>query len=696
MLYRLLIEAASQEKKGPIVKIRILLLSAVSIPAMTPHAALASDQAGSTAEPEIVVTATALGQKADETATPVITLSGEELVHRRQATLGDTLAGQPGVSFDNFGGGASRPVIRGQTAPRVQALSEGSNIQDASAISPDHAVTTEPLLLRGIEVLRGPAALLYGGGAIGGAVNLLDEKVPTALPEGGLSGVAEGRLGTADDERSLVGGLTAGVGPFAFHVEGVHRSSNDYRVPRAFGERHVAGSYNDTSTFSVGGSWIGERGYLGVAYTRQRSEYGLPGHSHEYEDCHPHGTSLHCGGHGHDDGDHDHDHAHDEIPFVKLRSERFDIRSDYDDPLPGFDRVRFRMSFTDYEHDEVEHDEVATTFKNKAHDIRLELTHKPVAGLRGVFGVQHSESEFSALGEEAFIPRSETRNTALFLMETFEAGPVRFELAARHEWQRIETTLNRTVSHNPFSISGAAIWDIGGDYSLALALARSQRAPNVQELFARGIHLATNTYELGTATLGKETGKSIDLTFRKTRGPTTFTLGAYHQDFDNYIFAETLDRFEDFRLIRYTGADAIFTGVDGEVRHQFAPNFGVSVFGDYVRAKLKGGLGNLPRIPAGRLGARADGEWGPFSADVEYYHVFEQDRIASFETRTPGYDMLNATLAYRLDLAPGKTAELFVRATNLADELAFNHASFIKDASPLRGRNFVFGLRTAF
>lgn len=359
------------------MKIRVFLLSAVSIPAMTPHGAFAA-QAGSSADRDIVVTASALEQKADETATPVITLSDDELVHRRQATLGDTLAGQPGINFDNFGGGASRPVIRGQTAPRVQSLSDGSNIQDASAISPDHAVTTEPLLLRGIEVLRGPAALLYGGGAIGGAINLLDDKVPTAIPEDGISGVAEGRLGTADKERSLVGGLTAGVGPFAFHVEGVDRSSDDYRVPKKFGEPHVDGSYNDTSTFSVGGSWIGDGGYLGVAYTRQRSEYGLPGHAHEYEDCHPHGSSLHCRGHGHDDDDHDHDHEHDhdEVPFVKLRSERFDIRSEYRDPLPGFEKVRLRMSFTDYEHDEIEADEVATTFKNKAHDIRFELAHK--------------------------------------------------------------------------------------------------------------------------------------------------------------------------------------------------------------------------------------------------------------------------------------------------------------------------------
>lgn len=683
--------------KGPLVKIRVLLLAAAAPASLVaPHLALAA-QAG-TSSREIVVTASPLAQAVDETATPVITLTDDELVHRRQATLGETLTGQPGVNFDNFGGGAGRPVIRGQTAPRVQTLADSANIQDASAISPDHAVTTEPLLLRGIEVLRGPAALLYGGGAIGGAINLLDEKVPTRLPENGIAAAVEGRFGTADDERSAVGGVTLGLGPFALRAEGVYRRSDDYRVPKRFSEDRVHGSYNDTETATLGASWIGDGGYLGFAYTRQRSEYGLPGHNHEYEGCHPHGSSLHCSGHGDEgeDDEHDHDHdEHEEVPFVKLRSDRFDIRSEYRDPLPGIEKVRLRMAFTSYRHDEVEDDVVGTTFRNKAHDIRFELTHKPIAGFRGVIGLQRSDSQFSAEGEEAFLPASDTGNTALFLMETLQAGPVRLELAARKEWQRIETTAGREVSHDPLSISGAAVWDMGGDYSLALSLARSQRAPNVQELYAHGVHLATNTYELGTATLGKETSRSVDLTFRKTKGATTFTVGAYHQDFDDYIFADTLDRFEDFRLVRYTAADATFSGIDGEIRHRITPNLAASVFGDYVRAKIKRG-GDLPRIPAGRAGGRLDGDWGPLTADLEYYHVFSQHRIAGFETATPSYDMINATIAYHLDLSERGTAELFVRGTNLTNELAFNHASFIKNASPLRGRNVVFGLRTGF
>ena len=684
------------------------LLCAASIAAIIPGIAFA--QAGGHEQGDIIVTAFPLEQRVDETATPVVTLSGEELVHRRAATLGETLAGQPGINFENFGGGASRPIIRGQSSPRVQVLSDSANVQDASAISPDHNVTGEPLLLRGIEVLRGPATLLYGSGAVGGAVNLLDEKVPTFIPEGGITGAAEGRLGTGDDERSVVGGATVGFGSLAFHVEGVHRQSDDYRVPGSFGESHVHGSWNDSSTVSVGGSWVGPDGYLGVAYTRQRNEYGLPGHNHDYESCHPHGISLHCGGHGHDDEDHDHnhEHEHEEVPFVKLRSNRFDIRSDYRNPVPALEKVRFRLSFTDYVHDEIEEGEAENTFRNKAYDMRVELTHAPLGVLRGTFGLQQGESDFEALSSGAATLDTTTENTAIFLMETLSLGNVRLEAAVRQEWQTVKSAITRypSIKHKPFSASAAAIWNIGQDYSLALSLAHTERAPSVQELYAYGLHLATNTYEIGIVSGNtrlaqkvsedEEKSNSINLTLRKTEGPTTFTIGAYHQDFDNYIYAQTLDQFEDFRLIRYAGAEATFTGIDGEVRHSFNDQFAVSVFGDYVRAKLKNGGGDLPRIPAGRLGARADAHVGPFTADAEYYHVFEQDRIAAYETRTPGYDMVNATLAYRLNLGGKRSAELFVRGTNLTNELAFNHASFIKTFSPLRGRNFVFGLRGAF
>ncbi|MFU2049603.1 TonB-dependent receptor domain-containing protein [Bordetella hinzii] len=645
----------------------------------------------------ITVSADPLGLDLNSTALPTTILDGQELVERRQGTLGDTLDGLPGVHADTFGGGASRPVIRGQTAPRVSVLSDGSQLMDASAISPDHATTVEPLLADRIEVLRGPATLRYGGGAIGGVVNVLDKRVPTEKPEGGLAAEAELRGATGTKERAGVFGITGGTDDFVVRVEGLKRRSSDYEVPDWPGGK-LAGSYSESTQGSIGMSWIGPRGYVGVAFTHIDSKYGLPGHNHEYESCHPHGDHLHCGGHGHDDGEaHDHDHGEDgDIPYVRLRSNRVDLRAEYLDPLPGFAKLRFRSGFTDYQHDEIEGGKVGTRFKNEGFDARLELEHKPWMGLRGVMGVQTAFSDFRADGEEAFLPRSKTRANGIFLLEEYRLADWRFEAGARQDWQSVSPVGGQEKSSlSGTSLSAAAIWDFAPRYSLALSVSRSQRLPSAQELYADGVHLATNTYEIGNAKLDRETSRNIDLTLRKHEGDTTFSLSAFHNRVKNYIYANTLDRFEDFRLIEYTQQDAEFTGVEGEIKHQFTSIFSAGVFGDYVRGKLTGGQGDLPRIPAARLGARANLKWQQWSGGVEYAYVFRQKDIASYESETPGYSMVNAVVSYRFKAA-GAQYDVYLRGNNLLDKLAYNHASFLATSAPLPGRSVLLGVRMTY
>ncbi|WPL82989.1 TonB-dependent receptor [Bordetella hinzii] len=645
----------------------------------------------------ITVSADPLGLDLNSTALPTTILDGQELVERRQGTLGDTLDGLPGVHADTFGGGASRPVIRGQTAPRVSVLSDGSQLMDASAISPDHATTVEPLLADRIEVLRGPATLRYGGGAIGGVVNVLDKRVPTEKPEGGLAAEAELRGATGTKERAGVFGITGGTDDFVVRVEGLKRRSSDYEVPDWPGGK-LAGSYSESTQGSIGMSWIGPRGYVGVAFTHIDSKYGLPGHNHEYESCHPHGDHLHCGGHGHDDGEaHDHDHGEDgDIPYVRLRSNRVDLRAEYLDPLPGFAKLRFRSGFTDYQHDEIEGGKVGTRFKNEGFDARLELEHKPWMGLRGVMGVQTAFSDFRADGEEAFLPRSKTRTNGIFLLEEYRLADWRFEAGARQDWQSVSPVGGQEKSSlSGTSLSAAAIWDFAPRYSLALSVSRSQRLPSAQELYADGVHLATNTYEIGNAKLDRETSRNIDLTLRKHEGDTTFSLSAFHNRVKNYIYANTLDRFEDFRLIEYTQQDAEFTGVEGEIKHQFTSIFSAGVFGDYVRGKLTGGQGDLPRIPAARLGARANLKWQQWSGGVEYAYVFRQKDIASYESETPGYSMVNAVVSYRFKAA-GAQYDVYLRGNNLLDKLAYNHASFLATSAPLPGRSVLLGVRMTY
>lgn len=733
--------------------------TSASISSNLPRATTAS--ANDAVLPAIVIQAHPLNRTASDLATPVNVLERDQLAGGA-TTLGQALEGQVGVQADQFGGGASRPVIRGQTAPRVKVLSDGSEVMDASAISPDHAVTVEPLLAERIEILRGPSTLLYGSGAIGGVVNVIDNKIPTALPENGLQGEVNLRGNTVADEKAAAASVTAALGEqFALHVEGSKRDANAYKV-RGWDEKRVDGSYAEGETASVGLSWIGDNGFAGVAFSQRKENYGLPGHSHAYESCHPHGTHLHCGSHeeeghedeshdleadleahehdeasehdhdaeqaaGHDhDQDHDHDHEHgaEKAPWIELDSKRVDFRAEYNQPLPGFEKIRLRAGYTDYQHDEIEAgsltpNQVATSFKNQGYDARLELTHQPVAGLEGVVGLQYARSDFEALGEEAFLPQTLTQSISAFLLEHYQWRQVHFEFGARQEWQTIKPTdhqgkfSTQDYDDSASSLSAAATWQFKPDYAVALSLAHSERMPHAQELYANGGHFATNTYELGNPDLNTEKSNHVELSLRKTAGNFTAGLSAYHNQVDDYIYANTLDRFEDFRLIQYTQQDATFNGLEAEASYRFNSNYSATLLGDYVRAKLDDSKlnnsnsarqsGYLPRIPAGRLGTRVKANWqalgGSIGGAMEYFHVFKQDDIADYESPTAGYNLINASLAYEGSLNnrtnDHKSYRIYLNMNNLLDEKYTSHSSFLS-AIPQPGRNFTAGVQLKF
>ncbi len=664
--------------------------------------------------PAVTVSASALSLTSDEFGTPVRVLVGEALERRRAATLGETLAGEPGVAASHFGAGASRPIIRGMDGPRVKVLSDGSELMDASTLSPDHAVALEPLLAERIEVLRGPSALAYGGGAIGGVVNVLDRRVPTETPDNGVEGSVALQADSAARGVAAAFEVTAGRGPFVVHAEGLMRDARDYRVGHGWTHDKVPGSYNQTDTGSLGVSWVGERGYLGLAYTRQRNEYGLPGHSHAYADCHPHGNHLHCGGHG-DEDDHDHEdhgdhgdhaghdgHDHDATPYVKLDSERWDLRGELRDPFAGFSRARLRASWTDYGHDELEphddHAHVGTRFRSRAGDVRAELEHAPLGGWRGVVGVHASRRDFRAEGDEAYVPPTLTHRHAAFLIEEYTLGDWRLEAGLRSEWQDIDVDgPQRDRNHHGHSLSVGTVWHFAPRYSLGVTLSRTQRLPSAEELYANGLHAATSTWERGNANLKAETARNLDVTLRKLAGPTTFAVSLFHNRVADYIHARTLDVYEDFQLIEYAQRDAHFTGVEAHVRRQIDATYGVTLFGDYVRAKFAAGDGDrdLPRIPAQRLGVRADAEWGAWRAEAEAYRVGRQRHVAAFEHETAGYNMVNVGLSYSSHYR-NTPWQVHVRLNNVGDARAYAHTSFIKQAAPLPGRNLSMTLRVLF
>ena len=676
-----------------------LAISLTLLPALT--------QAHTTGLEPVVVSASALAVPRQDMITPAEVVSGQALILNRGATLGETLEHLPGLRSHSFGAGAGRPVIRGLDGARVKVLNDGVGVLDASTISPDHAVTSEPLLAESIEVLKGPAALLYGGGAIGGVINVLDRKVLTYIPENGYEADLELRGNSVANERAGAFGITVGADQFAFRAEGSKRKTDDYDIPGSHAEQH--GTFNDTESFAIGASFIGERGFLGLAYSEQERQYGLP--FHEHADCHTHGPrDWHCAEHGHDDGhdddedhddhddDHDHDHHEEASPYIDMKQKRWDLRAQASDPLPGFESLRVRIGHSQYTHDEIEDGEVGTRFNNDATDARFELTHQPVLGWRGVVGAQTLYRDFEAIGEEAYVPPTVTRNHGVFLLEEYKTGNWRYELGLRQEWQTIDADGAPDSRHRGTSASAGAIWSFVPDYSLGLTLSRSQRLPSAEELYANGPHAATSTVELGNPDLDEETSYNAELTLRKLAGPTTFTFSLFRNAIDDFIYAADTGRDigGDLREIEYRQRDAVFTGIEGQVRFQATDRTALTLFGDHVRGELKSGGEDLPRIPADRLGVRLDQQLTPaVDGQLEFYRVHQQDRVASFESETEGYNMLSAGMSYK-GFIDQTHYLVYLKANNLLDEKAREHTSFIKDEVLLPGRNLTLGVRLAF
>ncbi|WP_180066664.1 MULTISPECIES: zinc piracy TonB-dependent receptor ZnuD [unclassified Acinetobacter] len=628
-------------------------------------------------------------------------------------TIGDALAGQPGVYSNQFGAGSSRPVLRGQDGPRVKVLEHASETADVSTLSPDHAVTVDPILAKQIEVIRGPSTLLYAAGTVGGLVNVTDQKIPTSIPDKGYEGQVGVRYNSGSDEKLASAGVTAALGEqFAIRVEGSKRKANDYIAPNYFHdhdgelekERRVGNTFAEGQNVSVGASWIHDRGFAGLSYSNRQDQYGLPGHSHEYESCHPHDDHLHCDGHdnhGHtDEHDHsahdEHDHDHDAAGlWVDLKSERYDFRTELANPFAGFQKLRAHASYTDYQHDEIEGDTAATTFKSQGYDGRLELVHNPIADWEGVIGAQYNQQKLNISGEESLMNPNKTQKWSVFGLEHKQFGDFHVELGARVDQQKIQIdSAQKDYDDYGISYSGAVNWAFAPNYKLSLVGSHQERLPLAQELYADGKHFATNTYERGNENLDVEKSNNLELGFHYEKDQLDYHVHVYHNWYDNYIYAATKDNFENFRLVDYTQDKAKFYGAEAQVGYAINDVYKLSVFGDYVRGKIDGE--NAPRVPAGRLGTKVDVDFADgWSGLAEYSHVFKQDKITAFERETDGYNMVNLGVAYSGQLKDQNDYRVYFKANNLLDEDVYSHTSFLANI-PQVGRNFTVGLEFGF
>ena len=655
----------------------------------------------------------------------------QKALSERATTIGDALADELGVYSNQFGTGASRPVIRGQDGSRVKVLQHASETADVSTLSPDHAVTVDPILAKQVEVIRGPSTLLYGAGTVGGLVNVTDQKIPTQMPEDGLEGTVGLRYNSGSDEKLASAGVTAGIGEnFALRVEGSKRKANNYIAHAGYFTEHshheedengneieeihrekarrVDNTFAEGQTVNIGGSWIHDRGFVGLSYSNRQDQYGLPGHSHEYHDCHPHGNELHCGGHGPapqpDPNAVEEEHAHGG-PWVDLESHRYDMRTELNNPFAGFDKLRAHASFTDYEHDELEENEVISNFKSKGYDARLELVHVPVAGWEGVIGTQYSQQKVNLAGgadeheghshSSVLMADTKTEKYSLFGLEHKQIGDVHVELGARVEHQKIDVdSTQKNYSDTGVSGSAAANWEFAPNYKLSVVGSHQQRLPLAQELYADGVHFATNTYERGNQDLDVEKSNNLELGLHYEGDKLDYHVHVYHNWFDNYIYGSTTDSEGDFRLVDYTQDKARFYGTEAQAGYQVNDMYKLSVFGDYVRGKIEGK--NAPRVPAGRLGTKVEADFADgWSGLAEYYHVFKQDKIAEFETQTQGYNMVNLGLSYANTIADKNAYRVYFKANNLLDDQVYSHTSFLSNI-PQVGRNFTVGVQYDF
>jgi len=698
----------------------------------------------------IDIVATPIHMSVMESAAPISVLGGEALRRQQASTLGDSLEKLPGVQSNFHGNVASTPIIRGLSGPRVMIAQNGLDASDVSRVGPDHSVASEASTAQQIEVLRGPATLFYGSGAVGGVINVVDGRVPTDTTTRG-EWLLENN--SADDRKLGSFNVTTGTDSFGFYADGYWRESNDYEVPveaeleseddhdehdHDSGDFTVENSAEKSNGFTLGTSYLFDQGYVGVAVEQFNREYGVPGHSHGGED---------------------------ESVYADLEQTRIQLLGEYNVESGWIKQIKFASGFTDYEHAEIEAGQIGTTFKNETQELKVDIIQSPFYDWNGGISFHVKNSDVSAVGEEAFTPPSEAKTVAVALMQEKHFGDVLLQFGARiehveltaanvllpsldahahdeseeedahdHDHDHDDETPSITqvfaVEHKftPVSLSAGLVWDFTPGYNLGLSISRSERAPSASELLSFGPHIGTGTYEIGSLfalneendsiglsseVIDLETANNIDLTLRKTQGNVAFVFNAFYNQIDNYYYQtftglygesghdhdhgddeDAHEEESELPVYIFQTDDVVLHGFEAQVAWQVNDTFKATAFSDYVRAKVKDG-DDLPRTPPLRFGTQFEYETEQISAHLDITRYQDQNDTSINETSTNGYTLVDASVSYDLQVLNHDVA-LYLKGTNLTDTEARVHTSFIKDIAPRPGRSFAIGIRGYF
>lgn len=647
---------------------------------------------------EVTVESEPLERSPQDLARPVSVLKDEELRRQIAPTLGATLAQEPGVNNQSFGPGVGQPVIRGLTGPRVRIMENGIGNNDVSNISPDHANSIEPSQAERIEILRGPSTLLYGSGAIGGVVNVIDNRVPDKPPEKLVGGALNQLYNSALDETSTSLKFEGGKQDVAYHLDGFYRNSGneliggqaiDVPAARATNPelanlpylQNTDGYVPNTHARAKGGtaglSWVSDAAYAGGAINYLENNYGVP----------PDGQPG-------------------EPPIrINLWQTKYDFRGGLDNPFEFAEKLRVKFGYTDYQHVELEGQQTATTWKSDAYESRVELTHQPLGPFKGQWGFQSVNGVTQALGTEAALPRSTLGNYGVFAVETLEAGPLTYDFGLRIEPQSVTPEAASGYPARQFlPVSGAAsgLWKTGSGHEFSLAFTESQRGAQAQELYVNGIHHATRTYEVGNPYLGMESSSNLELgwTFKQDWAETRLNL--FNNWVNDYIYGQYTNQvIEGFPLLQITQDNALFQGYEASVLFPLMENryglLDLTLFSDYTRGRLiDGGNGNVPRMPPLRFGGQFDYAKNQWSAYFRVTRGEAQTDAGENETTTPGWVLMNIGVQYEAKSFADSRLLFFLKGNNLLDQNIRNSTSYLKDFAPEPGRGVQVGFQISY
>ena len=660
--------------------------------------------------PSVPITGNPLGVSSDQLVVPVSILNGRELSLRRESTLGETLNGTPGVNSSFFGPNSSRPIIRGMDGDRVRIMQNGVGLLDASALSPDHAVGADPFIAEQIEVIRGPATVLYGAGAIGGVVNVIDHRIPKEAVNG-ATGRGEIRFGGADREKGGVAVIDVGNGTFALHADAYQRKTEDLSIPgfavtRREANRNdevsrsrkgrLANSGSESHGGAFGASLTFDKGHIGVSVSTAASKYGVP-----------------TGG--------------DEMINMDMLTQRTELSSEIRELGTFVERIKFRMAHTDYRHTEFENADPATRYLNSGVEGTLEAAHQKIGDMSGVVGFQFENTKLKSLGlgehGHSLLPSTRTTRRGIYLYEELPLDRLKLSAGGRVDKINVRSGGggedpdhpgefhfgDPTSKHfNTANLSGGALFKLDDNWSVGSNLTHTERAPTANELFVHGKHHATRLYEEGNADLKKEHSNGIDAQLRWKDAKNSFNVSAYYTRFQNFInlyrtgdlvdeHGETGHSDSDTPKAEFRGDKVTFRGMEADGRFRVYEGSGdldLTLRGDYVRATNSDTGNPVPRISPMRLGFGFDYKFNQIGARLDVLHGFKQNRTDAEEFSTDAYTMVNATATYRLEGTYG--LELFAKARNLLDQEIRDHSSFLKEIAPMGGRSLLIGLRTEF